>query len=137
MSAQVPQIEKGLLARVHRGVLGWYARHRRDRSADHAGAVVQRNEQRLILPLDAVPVRAANVGGGDDSLHAGQGAGATRVNAEEARVRVRTALGAPDQHPRRGQINAVLDRAGDFLECIHPADWLADNLVIVIHLWRT
>jgi hypothetical protein len=83
----------------------------------------------LVLRDAALGVLAATrqVCAGDDREHARQRRGARRVDADDARVRVRAAQHAPLHHARQREVGAVVGAPGHLVDAIRSHRPRADD----------
>ena len=72
-----------------------------------------------------VPAEVADVGGGDDGVHPGQGGGPVGVDRADPGVGVGAAQHRPDERAGEDHVGAVAGPAGDLLDGLHP-----DNAVL-------
>ena len=104
------------------GGLCVHGRHRRHRFTREADPVVQR-----VLPV-APDHDLRRVLVGDDGADARQRLGLARVDADDARVRMRAAQHARDEHARQVDVAGVLGAPGDALDGVDVRTALADDV---------
>ena len=125
------------------GLLGALGGDDRHRLAVVAHAVD--GEHRLVGDLEAVRLRARDVGVGQDGVDAGRGEGGGDVDREDARVRVRAAQRVAPEHARRLEVARERELALRLRHGVGAEDALADAPVLeaarggdrLVRSWRT
>ena len=102
-------------------------------------------EHRLVGDLEAVRLRARDVGVGQDGVDAGHGESGGDVDREDARVRVRAAQRVAPEHARRLEVARERELALRLRHGVGAEDALADAPVLeaawggdrLLRSWRT